>query len=328
MAPARFSPFELLLLKSRHQPDTAALLLLAWVLVNKRTMLDEDKHYLEMMAHDSHHGQDLDLLLAIAASRSLEDIQLAAEVLLWARADEQPPPFLPRAIALATSDGALSLRNHHILRFLADLSGVAPDAFAQLFRKVTGSPLAAPADPSQYRCWQASTEWQQSAAAEAPHADDTWNKRSLWQRWHARQRRQEARRQEQTRQREQERQEQQRQERARQREQERQAQQRQERVRQREQERQEQQRQEQQRQRQQDTPGSPPPPPHYRTRLALRVLELDEYASRRDIKLAYRRLAQRHHPDRFHGQGDLRIALASQRFQRIKNAYDYLMQHA
>lgn len=55
------------------------------------------------------------------------------------------------------------------------------------------------------------------------------------------------------------------------------------------------------------------------------MLELDENASPTEIKRAYRRLAQRHHPDRFHGQSELRISLASQRFQRIKNAYDYLM---
>ena len=33
---ARFSPFELLLLKSRSQVDTATLLLLGWVLVHRQ----------------------------------------------------------------------------------------------------------------------------------------------------------------------------------------------------------------------------------------------------------------------------------------------------
>jgi len=35
MSTARFSPFELLLLKSRSQVDTATLLLLGWVLVHR-----------------------------------------------------------------------------------------------------------------------------------------------------------------------------------------------------------------------------------------------------------------------------------------------------
>ncbi|WP_106477802.1 J domain-containing protein [Phytohalomonas tamaricis] len=319
MAPAHFSSFELLLLKSRYQPDTAALLLLAWVFVNKRVVLDEDRHYLEALAHGYRHTQDLDTLLAIAAGRNLTDIQLAAEVLLHEWVDEQFLPFLCRAIGLATSDGVLSLRNHHILRFLADLSGVGPAAFARLFREITGQPLATPDDPSRHLYWQ------ENATADAPHAaqsdtdTSTVEKKTLWQRWHAK--RQSARtRRQQAREKLHQRQARERQEEAR-----RQTREQQDKERRKAYERQEQQRQKQERQ--QDTPGSAPPP-HYRIRLALRILELDEYASRHEIKQAYRRLAQRHHPDRFYGQSDLRIALASQRFQRIKDAYDYLMQNA
>ena len=38
-------------------------------------------------------------------------------------------------------------------------------------------------------------------------------------------------------------------------------------------------------------------------------------------------MAQLHHPDRFYSGSEHQVALASTRFQRIKSAYDYLMQN-
>ncbi|MEC8902064.1 MAG: DnaJ domain-containing protein, partial [Pseudomonadota bacterium] len=89
-----------------------------------------------------------------------------------------------------------------------------------------------------------------------------------------------------------------------------------------EQARQEQARQEESRQRQQRS--SPPPPD--RTTRALAVLGLTPGASKTDVRRAYRRMAQLHHPERFYSDSEHQVALASARFQRIKNAYDYLMQ--
>ncbi|MAM59248.1 MAG: molecular chaperone DnaJ [Salinicola sp.] len=339
MAPARFSAFELLLLKSRYPPDTAALLLLTWVYVNKRAVLAEDRRYLEVLANGYRHSRDLDTLLAIARA-DLKAIQLAAEVVLRERVDEQSHPFLRRAIGLATSEGDLSPRNHHILRFLSDLSGVTPAAFARLFREVAGRALTPPSDPSRQAYWQQQEQAEPAAEADTDTPAPSPRRTQRWLGWrtrilsaHARRRenrlerdrlRQQARQRAERRRQEEERLQRARQAEAQRQEEERQADaQRRERARQEEASRQEQQR----RQRQwQQAAGIPQP--HYRIRLALQVLELDEHASSTDIKRAYRRLAQRHHPDRFHGQGDLRISLASQRFQRIKNAYDLLMQHA
>ncbi|WP_110601174.1 J domain-containing protein [Salinicola lusitanus] len=337
MAPARFSAFEILLLKSRYPPDTAALLLLTWVYVNKRAVLAEDRRYLEVLANGYRHSRDLDTLLAIARA-DLKAIQLAAEVVLRERVDEQSHPFLRRAIGLATSEGDLSLRNHHILRFLSDLSGVTPAAFARLFREVAGRALTSPGDPSRQAYWQ--QQEQAEPAAEADTTAPSPRRTHRWLSWRARILAAHARRREnrlerdrlrqQARQRaERRRQEEERLQRARQAEAQRQEEERQADAQRRERARQEEaSSQEQQRRQRQWRQAAGIPQPHFRIRLALQVLELDEHASSTDIKRAYRRLAQRHHPDRFHGQGDLRISLASQRFQRIKNAYDLLMQHA
>jgi DnaJ like chaperone protein len=61
---------------------------------------------------------------------------------------------------------------------------------------------------------------------------------------------------------------------------------------------------------------------------AYAVLGLEFGASKEEIRLAYRRLAQIHHPDRFSPLGAESVAAATSTFQRIKIAYDYLVAHA
>ncbi|AWN16846.1 heat shock protein DnaJ-like protein [Salinisphaera sp. LB1] len=314
MRRSRFSAFELMLLRTHRQRDTASLLLLAWVFVNKRIALEEDRRYLEGLAGSYRHADDLDTLLAIATNGDSAAIQLAAEVLRAEGHDTPLQPLLRQAIGLATSAGELSPRNHHILRFLADLSAATSAVLAQIFQDVTGSALTSPGDPSCAAYWQ------------TDDAEATAARRPAWQNWRRRRRRQvvRARRRwrahrrdrEQTKARARQAQAEARQEQARQH----QAHQ--------EQARREEhshQRQEEQHRQQQRDKASAAARPNHRIRLALKVLELDETASPPEIKRAYRRLAQRHHPDRFHGQGELRMAIASRRFVRIKDAYEYLM---
>jgi DnaJ-domain-containing protein 1 len=58
---------------------------------------------------------------------------------------------------------------------------------------------------------------------------------------------------------------------------------------------------------------------------ALAVLGLDENASVEDIKSAYRRLSQVHHPDRFMNSGPEAVAAATESFKRIHAAYDFFI---
>lgn len=333
MAPAPFSPFELLLLKSRNQTDTAALLMLAWVMAGKDSVLPEDRHYIDALAARFRHGHALQPLIEIAAAQDLAALQLAAEVLqkdLWR---EQAHPFLSQAIGLATSDGAPSAANNHILRFLADLLGVMPATFAALFKDVAGRSLPSPEDPSHADYWQAREQTQhrhESYSGQGAHArterdeaspethEETPNRtREGW-----RERR--ARRREQTRERErQAREAAERHAREQRRREEAQARQQWERE---ERERQEQERREREEEyarsrRERPSFGDP-------ASRALRVLGLEDGASRQEIKKAYRRLAQLHHPDRVFSQGERRVASAAQRFQRIQQAYETLMQDA
>lgn len=118
MSMARFSPFELVLLKSRSQVDTATLLLLAWVLVHRQHVSEgQRRRRLAQVTAQFRHGHELGPVMGIAHSQDLQAIQLAAEILRKECSQERSLSILHQSIAVATDDGELSLANHYILRF-------------------------------------------------------------------------------------------------------------------------------------------------------------------------------------------------------------------
>lgn len=336
MSIARFSPFELLLLKSRSQVDTATLLLLAWVLVHRQHVSEgQRRRRLAQVTAQFRHGHELGPVMSIAHSQDLQAIQLAAEVVRKECSNERSLSILYQAITVATDDGELSLSNHYILGFLADLLNVTPATFSTLFHELTGKPLQSAEDPSRDAYWQVhDPEYHarkardaQAAEQKAKEAEERQraNKEQQQQKQQNRQRQQEEAHREKARQqqakREQNKQEQNKREQDKQKEHRKRQEQTQQQERQRWQ--QEQKRQEEARRQQRERPSSPPD----RHTRALAVLGLTPGANRADIRRAYRRMAQLHHPDRFYSGSEHQVALASTRFQRIKSAYDYLMQN-
>ncbi|RUR34241.1 J domain-containing protein [Vreelandella nanhaiensis] len=316
MSIARFSPFELLLLKSRSQVDTAKLLLLAWVLVHRQHVSEgQRRRRLAQVSVHFRHGHELAPIIHIAQQQDLKAIQLAAEVLRKECSKEHSLGVMHQAITVATDSGELSLANHYILRFLADLLNVEPLTLNTLFQELTGSPLATPEDPSRDAYWRIhDADYYAQKAREAEAAQQQ-----------AREAQEKAERQEKKRQ----------QEEAERAHSKAQAEAERERNRQQEHARRQEQREHkkrQQRESQQEGAkqrssyqrASSPPPPD-RTARALAVLGLMPGASQVEVRKAYRRMAQLHHPDRFYTESEHQIALASARFQRIKSAYDYLM---
>ncbi|GGX92334.1 hypothetical protein GCM10007160_19930 [Litchfieldella qijiaojingensis] len=273
---ARFSPFELLLLKSRNQADTAGLLLLAWVLASKGHLSEADRQRLTDLARDFRHGHELEPVIEIAAQQDLGAIQLAAEVMQKDCGGEQAHPFLRQAITLAVADGKLTSAHHHILRFLADLLGVSPPKFAMLFTEVAGKEFTNPDDPSRTGYWQAKERHRQQQEDRQRQHQRSHDRQSHERRSSGQQHRQHSGAGGS--------------------------------------------------QRQHRQHSTQEPPPGDRTQRALAILGLEPGASRSDIRKAYRRLAQLHHPDRFFAEGEAMVASASQRFQKIKKAYEYLME--
>lgn len=340
---ARFSPFELLLLRSRSQVDTATLLLLAWVLVHRQHISEgQRRRRLAQVSGQFRHGHELGPVMNIAHSQDLQAIQLAAEVVRKECSKERSLSIIHQAIAVATDDGELSIANHYILRFLADLLSVVPATLNTLFQELTGKPLTTPEDPSRDTYWQIhdpdyhARKMREAEAAEQQHqkanarAEEQQRKKEQRQqqkrqKQHDKQQRQEEARQAEEREQARQREYAQRQEQARQ-------QQKHEQQQKREQAEWEKQRSHQQHSSNQHSRNqhsrqqrSSPPPPD-RTARALSVLGLTPGATRIEVRHAYRRMAQLHHPDRFYSESEHQVALASARFQRIKNAYDYLMQ--
>ncbi len=60
------------------------------------------------------------------------------------------------------------------------------------------------------------------------------------------------------------------------------------------------------------------------TRNPYTVLGVDREASPQEIKSAYRKLANKYHPDKVHAMGDEFKALAEKRFKEIQEAYQAL----
>ncbi|WP_249327998.1 DnaJ domain-containing protein [Pseudoalteromonas sp. S4488] len=58
------------------------------------------------------------------------------------------------------------------------------------------------------------------------------------------------------------------------------------------------------------------------------TLGIEKGATLQEIKKAYRKLAQMHHPDKYATLGEEATAAAKINFQRIKDAYDYLVTYA
>lgn len=75
-----------------------------------------------------------------------------------------------------------------------------------------------------------------------------------------------------------------------------------------------------------DEPKSPPR--NNKATAAYAVLGLEHGASKEEIRKAYLRLAQVHHPDRFSSLGEESVAAATATFQKINDAYEYLVKYA
>ncbi len=65
---------------------------------------------------------------------------------------------------------------------------------------------------------------------------------------------------------------------------------------------------------------------NYRLEKAYEILGISAQATEEELKKAYRQLAKKHHPDRFVSDGEVQQALAKERFVKMQQAYELILE--
>jgi DnaJ like chaperone protein len=154
-APA-LSKFEALLLTQRNPLGVSVLLVLAWTASCDGILEPVEADHLKKIAAESGHAGHVGPIVDVLRARDMDALQLACEFVSQHFSGPRAFLFIELAIGMAAADGKLRPAENHVLRFLADLIGISPDALRHTFSQVTGHPLPEPADPSRASFWQAS----------------------------------------------------------------------------------------------------------------------------------------------------------------------------
>lgn len=152
-APA-FSKFETLLLTQRNPVGISVLLVLGWMASSDGALEPAEADHLAKIAAASGHSDLLGPIENVLRSGDTGALQLACEYIGLHCRGAEAYPFINLAIGMAVAGGRFGNVENHILRFLADLIGLSPDALRYEFSRVTGQPLPEPADPSRASFWE------------------------------------------------------------------------------------------------------------------------------------------------------------------------------
>jgi len=147
-----------MLLAQRNPVGVSVLLVLGWIASSDGPIEPSEADHLKKIAIDSGHAELVGPILAVLSARDMDALQLACEFVGQHFRGPRAYLFINLAIGMALADGKLRPTENHVLRFLADLIGLSPDALRHAFSEVTGQPLPEPADPSRASFWQASRE--------------------------------------------------------------------------------------------------------------------------------------------------------------------------
>ena len=156
-APA-FSKFEAMLLTQRNPLGVSVLLVLGWIAWSDGSIERIEADHLKKIATDSGHAELVGRIVDVLRARDTDALQLACECVGQHFRGPKAFLFINLAIDMAVADGRFGPAENHVLRFLADLIGLSPEALRHTFSEVTGHPLPEPVDPSRASFWQASAQ--------------------------------------------------------------------------------------------------------------------------------------------------------------------------
>lgn len=139
---------------SPNQVGLAGMTLLAWLAAADGGLDAGERHHLRELARANQNEEFFGRVLPLAEVGSIEDLQLACEILRTFLKPTQRRLFLELAIGVALGDGLLSAAENHVLRFFSDLVGVPMREFDELFRAHAGKAFPSPGDPSSMNWWR------------------------------------------------------------------------------------------------------------------------------------------------------------------------------
>ena len=145
-----------MLLTQRNPVGASVLLVLGWIASSDGPIEPIEEDHLRKIAISSGHAELVGPIMAVLRARDMDALQLACECVGQHFRGPQAFLFIRLAIGMALANGRLRPTENHVLRFLADLIELSPEALRHAFSEMTGQPLPEPADPSRASFWQSS----------------------------------------------------------------------------------------------------------------------------------------------------------------------------
>jgi DnaJ like chaperone protein len=161
------SPFQRAYLRSGNKVRLGSLTLLAWIAASDGSISDDEDDLLREIAGPRQDEGEFYLALEVGRRASVGDLQLACEMMRQL-ALEHKRTFLQLAVRVAIADQRLAIPENHLLRFLADLTGVNLDG---VYREITAESLPFPGDPSSINWWEMRERAEERASKESRTAE-------------------------------------------------------------------------------------------------------------------------------------------------------------
>lgn len=144
------------------------LLIMSWIASCDGSVDEDELRGLREIAASGQDDAQLSAVIEIARSGTIEDLQLACEVL--SRVEPQHRVLmLQMTIGMALEDGVLTTAEGHILRLVCDVLSLTPSDLDNLFREMTGAPFPPPTDLSSAAWWESRSTRQSNRAAGSTH---------------------------------------------------------------------------------------------------------------------------------------------------------------
>lgn len=162
-------PFSVILTRAETPTAAAILLMLSWIASCDGEIAERELEGLRSIGMSGRGADDLSELIDIARAGSIEDLQLACEVLRNGGRKHRRL-IIQMAIGMALADGYMTTAEGHIVRFIADVLYQSPHELDEIFREMTGERFPPAADPSSIEWWESRERRNRKKASEGANS--------------------------------------------------------------------------------------------------------------------------------------------------------------